>query len=64
MILHIIVAGQELLASPVAPGHVQKLLREIDAQIEIIAKGRRVAVTLDSDTHPNVTYLLNRARQL
>lgn len=60
MMLHIIVAGEQVFANNIEPGRVERVLQALNDRLESIAKGRRVAVTLDSDRHSNVTYLLNR----
>lgn len=57
MMLHVFVAGREVLREDVEPGRVEELLSMIDSRL--IGKDR-LTVTLDSGVHKNVTYLLNR----
>ena len=60
MILHVWIAGQEKFNADVEPGHVQEALEFINRRMDDLGAGGRVTVALDSATHENVVYLLNR----
>lgn len=60
MTLHIYIAGREAFCAAVAPGNLDHVLRCVQSQLLALAERGRVTVTLDSDRHTNVTYLLNK----
>ena len=59
MSLHLFVAGKRLASYPVTPDNVQAGLIEIGKHIETFREHGRVAVTLDSFDHSNVTWLIS-----
>lgn len=58
MQLRIFIAGKECADYSVNLAMVPKALREINARMEALKLRGRVAVTLDSVSDPNLTYLL------
>ena len=58
MNLHIFIAGKERLNMPVPAHNVPWILGEIDVRLEEMEKQGKVVVTLDSEEHSNLTYLL------
>ena len=61
MMLHIFIDGKERLREDVKPGHLDQVLGILAEEITTLRKHcSRYTLCLDSDRHPNVTYLLNR----
>jgi len=63
MMLHIYIAGEEMLRSEIEPDHVDEVLRRLEWYLPKLAERGRITATLDSGVHQNVTYLLNRGHQ-
>lgn len=58
MQLRIFIAGKERANFPVHPAIVPSVLLGINARLEVLEQFGKVAVTLDSVSDPNLTYLL------
>ena len=60
MLLHIYIAGNQRFTAHVPPGDVERTLQLVNERMGDLSQQARVCVTLDSERHENVTYLLNR----
>ncbi len=60
MTLNIFIAGRVAASYAVTPDNVQAALIEIGKHIHTFREHGRVAVTLDSFDHPNVSYLVSK----
>ena len=58
MRLRVFIAGKERANYSVQPAMVPDALRHIDSYLDRLEAMGKVVVTLDSDDHPNVVYLL------
>ena len=59
MRLHIYINGRQRLVADIAAGQVKHTLELVNSKMPDLFLQGRVNVTLDSDSHSNVTYLLN-----
>ena len=59
MNLHIFIGRKHSACFAVLPMDVPDALRQIDMRMPALMAQGRIAVTMDSEQHPNVTYILS-----